>query len=184
MLRKKISAGAALLCILSLFAHVLWQAYAYYHFLYNPLLTKVLGYISLGLAVLHGALSMYGVLKDHDGNRLGMYPAANARTIAQRVSAVLMLLLLLVHINTFGLLKSHAGQPFAELFVVVVELLFFTSVLTHVATSFTRALITMGWLTSRETQRRIDYVVWAVCAVGGVVSAFIIIRTQWAMFMG
>jgi succinate dehydrogenase hydrophobic anchor subunit len=120
-----------------------------------------------------------------DGMRLELYPKQNARTILQRVSAALMLPLLILHINTFGLLQSsaEAGQWIWFALLMLSQPLFYGVVQTHIAVSVTRGLITLGWLSSTEKQKVIDRVFYILCALAFVVSTFVVVRTELAMFL-
>ena len=61
--------------------------------------------------------------------------------------------------------------------------LFYGVALTHVAVSVTRGLITLGLLSSIDTQKRIDRVVYILCALAFAVSTFVVLRTELAMFL-
>ena len=62
------------------------------------------------------------------------------------------------------------------------EPLFFGVVITHVSVSFSKALITVGWLRSVEKQRVIDRVVYILGAVIFAAAVFFILKGQIAMF--
>ena len=61
--------------------------------------------------------------------------------------------------------------------------LFYGVALTHVAVSVTRGLISLGWLTSSDRQKRIDTVIYILCALAFAVSIFVVVRTELAMFL-
>ena len=96
-----------------------------------------------------------------------------------------MLPLLILHINTFGLLQSsaEAGQWLWFALLMLSQPLFYGVVQTHIAVSVTRGLITLGWLSSTEKQKVIDRVVYVLCALVFAVSTFVVIRTELAMFL-
>ena len=60
---------------------------------------------------------------------------------------------------------------------------FYGTVLTHVAVSLTNGLITLGLLSSREKQKRIDRVIYILFAVVFVVSTCVVLKTEFAMFL-
>ena len=101
------------------------------------------------------------------------------------IFAALVLPLLILHINTFNLLQSsaQAGQWLWFGLLMLSQPLFYATVLTHIATSVTRAFITLGWLSSTEKRRAIDRVIYVLCALAFAVSTFVVMRTELAMFL-
>ena len=182
---KKINAALGLLSIAAMLVHIGYTVFAYLAFYYNPTLKLLTAVPFMVLACLHAICGMLTVFLQSDGTRLDMYPRQNVRTVLQRVSAALMLPLLILHINTFGLLQSsaEAGQWLWFALLMLSQPLFYATVLTHIAVSVTRGFITLGWLTSTEKQKVIDRVVYILCALAFVVSTFVVVRTELAMFL-
>ena len=182
---KKINAALGLLSIAAMLLHIGYTVFAYLAFYYNPTLKLLTAIPFMVLACLHAVCGMLTVFIQSDGTRLELYPKQNARTILQRVSAALMLPLLILHINTFGLLQSsaEAGQWIWFALLMLSQPLFYGVVQTHIAVSVTRGLITLGWLSSTEKQKVIDRVVYILCALAFVVSPFVVVRTELAMFL-
>ena len=182
---KKINAALGLLSIAAMLLHIGYTVFAYLAFYYNPTLKLLTAIPFMVLACLHAVCGMLTLFLQSDGTRLELYPKQNARTILQRVSAALMLPLLILHINTFGLLQSsaEAGQWIWFALLMLSQPLFYGTVLTHIAVSVTRGLITLGWLSSSEKQRKIDRVVYILCALAFAVSTFVVVRTELAMFL-
>ena len=182
---KKINAALGLLSIAAMLLHIGYTVFAYLAFYYNPTLKLLTAIPFMVLACLHAVCGMLTLFLQSDGTRLELYPKQNARTILQRASAALMLPLLLLHINTFGLLQSsaEAGQWIWFALLMLSQPLFYGVVQTHIAVSVTRGLITLGWLSSTEKQKVIDRVVYILCALAFVVSTFVVVRTELAMFL-
>ena len=182
---KKINAALGLLSIAAMLLHIGYTVFAYLAFYYNPTLKLLTAIPFMVLACLHAVCGMLTLFLQSDGTRLELYPKQNARTILQRVSAALMLPLLILHINTFGLLQSsaEARQWIWFALLMLSQPLFYGTVLTHIAVSVTRGLITLGWLSSTEKQKVIDRVVYILCALAFVVSTFVVVRTELAMFL-
>jgi len=182
---KKINATLGLLSIAAMLLHIGYTVFAYLAFYYNPTLKLLTAIPFMALACLHAVCGMLTLFLQSDGTRLELYPKQNARTILQRVSAALMLPLLILHINTFGLLQSsaEAGQWIWFALLMLSQPLFYGVVQTHIAVSVTRGLITLGWLSSTEKQKVIDRVVYILCALAFVVSTFVVVRTELAMFL-
>lgn len=182
---KKINAALGLLSIAAMLVHIGYTVFAYLTFYYNPALKLLTAIPFMVLVCLHAVCGMTSVFLQADGTRLELYPGQNMRTVLQRVSAALMFPLLILHINTFRLLQSsaEAGQWLWFTLLMISQPLFYGTVLTHIAVSLTRAFITLGWLTSRDRQKAIDRVVYALCAVAFAVSSFVVLRTELAMFL-
>jgi succinate dehydrogenase hydrophobic anchor subunit len=182
---KKINAALGLLSIAAMLLHIGYTVFAYLAFYYDPMLKLLTAIPFMVLACLHAICGMLTVFLQADGTRLDLYPRQNARTVLQRVSAALMLPLLILHINTFGLLQSsaEAGQWLWFALLMLSQPLFYATVLTHIAVSVTRGFITLGWLSSSEKQRKIDRVVYILCALAFAVSTFVVVRTELAMFL-
>ena len=185
MIWKKINAALGLLSIAAMLIHLVYTVFAYLTFYYNPFLKLLTAVPFMVLVCLHAICGMMTVFLQSDGTRLDLYPKQNLRTILQRVSAALILPLLILHINTFGLLQSaaNAGQWLWFALLMLSQPLFYGTVLTHIAVSVTRAFITLGWLTSRERQKKIDRVIYILCAIAFVIAVFVVMRTQLAMFL-
>ena len=182
---KKINAALGLLSIAAMLLHIGYTVFAYLTFYYNPGLKLLTAVPFMVLACLHAVCGMLIVFLQTDGTRLDLYPKQNVQTILQRVSAALILPLLILHINTFNLLRASAEAGHWHWFILLLisQPLFYGTVLTHIAVSVTRAFITLGLLTSREKQKRIDRVIFILGALVFAIAAFVILRTEIAMFL-
>ena len=182
---KKLNAALGLLSIVLLLAHVGYSVYAYLAMYYNPLLKQLTAYPFMVTASLHAVLGMIIVFTHADGSSLHLYPRQNLRTVLQRVSASLILPLLILHINTFGLLNqtSAAGQWFFFALLILGEILFFAVVITHVAVSLTPGLITLGRLSSPSARKRLDRALFLLGAAAFAFSVYAVLRGQLAMFV-
>ena len=182
---KKCNAALALLTMLALFVHIGYNAFAYLTFYYNPTLKTLTSVPTLVFVCLHAITGMCSVFLLGDGTRVDPYQRKNRRTVAQRVSAALIFPLLIVHLRTFDLLKGAAEGGTWVMFglVLCTQLAFYAVIAVHVVTSFSRALITLGLLSSRETQARIDQVVAALCIGLVLFAAFVVVKGQLSMFL-
>ena len=182
---KKLNAALGLLTIAAILLHIGYNVFAYLTFYYNPQIKLLMTIPILVLVCLHAVCGMLTVFLQTDGTRLDLYPKQNLRTILQRVCAALMLPLLILHINTFRLLQSAAGagQWFWFALLMISQPVFYGAVLTHVTVSVTNGLITLGLLSSRETQKRIDRVIYILCAAAFVVSTCVVLKAEFAMFL-
>ncbi|MBQ9179633.1 MAG: hypothetical protein IJ132_02390, partial [Firmicutes bacterium] len=122
---KKANAALGLLAIVILLVHAGYQVVAYLLFIYNPVVTQVLAWMTVGVVALHAIMGMGMVFFVHDGATVKSYPRANLRTILQRASAIGILVMLIFHIKAFAIMKSGTpGLITAEL----IQFLFFTCV--------------------------------------------------------
>lgn len=185
MKMKKMNAALGLLSILFMLLHIGYTVYAYLTFYYNPFLKMVFSVPFIAAVCLHAVLGMITVFTQADGTRMDLYAEQNRRTVLQRVSAALIFPLLILHINTFSLMKSCAekGQVVFILFLMVAELLFFAVVITHVSVSLTRGFVTLGLLTSRKTQTTLDRIIYVIGAVVYIVSVYAVLKVQIVMFL-
>lgn len=182
---KKLNAVLALLSTLALLMHVGYNWYAYLTMYYNPTLKMVFTTPFLLCVCLHAVLGMCSVFLLGDGTRLDLYQRPNRRTVMQRIAAALIFPLLIVHMKTFSLLESTAKSGAWLLFalVMLVQIAFYAVIAVHTVTSFSRALITLGLLTSRETQRRIDRIVAMLCAVVLLCATYAVVAGELSIFL-
>lgn len=182
---KKINAVFALLSALTLLLHIGYNVYAYMTFYYNPLLKTLSAVPFLFCVCIHAVCGMCVVFMQGDGTRVDAYGKQNRRTVMQRVSAALIFPLLILHMRTFSLLQSSSseGKWFLFALLIIVQILFFAVVCTHTATSFSKAFITLGILQDRQKQRRLDHIIYCVCAAAFVVAVFAVVKGELSMFV-
>lgn len=179
---KKINAILALISVFLLLAHVVYEIWSYMSFYYNPGMTVLIAYGFVTCVMLHIVISVFIVAYKHDGDALGKYPKKNIRTIIQRASAAGILVLLPFHIKTGDWVTSHFGGTVFFIVLIVLGVLFWAFTFLHVGSSLTRALITLGIIKERKTQKIIDWTVWVISAALFVASVIIVIKTQVILF--
>ena len=166
--------------------HIGYTVFAYLAFYYNPTLKLLTAIPFMVLVCLHAVCGMLTVFLQADGTRLDLYPKQNLRTILQRASAAMILPLLILHINTYGLLAStaEAEQWLWFALLMLSQPLFYGVALTHVAVSVTRGLITLGLLSSSDRQKRIDRVIYVLGALAFAVATFVVLQSPFpVMYM-
>lgn len=175
---KKANAYVALVTTVLAFIHIGHQLYSYVAFDHNDFLTKLTGFLFGSFVCVHAVLGMMAVFKAKDKTRLDMYPKQNAGTVVQRMTAFLMLPLLIFHVNTFAMVTKCAAQGLFGLFIVVVtvQILFFADVFAHIAVSLPRALITVGAVTSVNSLKCTRIASAVICTLFFIASAVIITR--------
>jgi len=182
---KKANAALGLLSALCLLAHIGYTVFCYLTFYYDPTLSTVFSLPAIVVVCAHAVLGMLTVFLSSDGTRLDLYPQQNRRTILKRVSAALIFPLLILHTGSFNLMQKSAesGNTALIVLLIIVEVLFFAVVITHIATSLTAGLITLGLLSSIETQTLIDRVVYVLGALLFAVASYAIVNGHIAMFL-
>ena len=164
---KRINAVLGLFSVLFLLAHIGYTVFSALTKGENPVLLEIT-IASLMLCMLaHAVCGMLSVFLLGDGTRLDLYPKQNRMTVVQRVTAALLFPLLLVHQEASMLLTACAAGgmwvPFALL--LLLQVAFYADVLAHAGVSLSRAFITLGWMTSREKQKKTDRVILIVFAL-------------------
>ena len=180
---KKANAVLGLLSAPLLLMHIGYTVYSFLTMYYNPALKKATAIPFAITVVLHAVCGMLSVFLMGDGTRLGLYPKQNRKTVVQRVTAAFIFPLLILHLRAFDVLRTCAGKglwgPFG--LVILLQVIFYAVVLAHTAVSLTRGCVTLGWLSSREKQTRIERVILVVFAAVFVVAAFAVVRGMIAM---
>jgi succinate dehydrogenase/fumarate reductase cytochrome b subunit len=137
------------------------------------------------MVCLHAICGMMTVFTQGDGTRMDLYPNQNMRTVLQRLSAALIFPLLILHLYTFTLMNNSAtsGKIIYVILLIIAEVLFFATVITHVSVSITKAFITLGISSSKELMDKIDKVIYIVNAVVFVIAVVVIVRGHIIMFL-
>ena len=182
---KKANAVLAILSEIALLIHIGYTVFAYLTFYYNPMLKTITALPFIILACLHAVCGMCAVFIMGDGTCLTAYPKQNRGILLQRVSAAFIFPLLLLHLRTYELLKTSAENANWMLFacMILVQTVFYGVTLLHIAASFSKAFITLGWLSDRTKQKRLDRIVWIVCSLIGIAASIVVIRTELIMFL-
>ena len=96
-----------------------------------------------------------GVLNFH------RYRKENWRLITQRISGIVILILLYPHMRVLHLIISGASfSGGAKFLVLVTEILF-----AGAAFLFSRSMLTLGLLKNDRMEKLVDYVTWIICGL-------------------
>ena len=176
---KKVNAVLGLLSILLLMVHIVCNVGAHIMNYHDPSFMAITSIPFMSVACIHAVLGMCTVFLMGDGTRLDLYSKINSRTVVQRVSAALIFPLLIIHLKGHDLLMASISARAAVLLVLdlMCQTLFFAAVLLHIVPSFSKALITLGLITTEKQQRTID----RICNVLGVI---IFVFAVFATIMG
>ena len=185
MVLKKINAALSLLAFAGMAAHIGYSSFVCLTFYYDPQLKLIMAIPFMTAVCLHAVLGMCSVFLLSDGTRAADYKRLNIGTVIQRVTAALILPLLILHINSFGLLQSTAEQGQYVLFALLIlaQVIFYAVVTAHAAVSFGRALITLGRLSSERGRKAINTAVYIFCALLFAAASFAVIKGELAMFL-
>ncbi len=137
----------------------------------NQIIARICGTI----AIFHVLISCFMIFISHEGKKMNQYPRENMSTLLQRLSGLLMIFFLFFHIGLLQALADHQGQDL--LFFILrtsAAILCYGTVFLHIALSFSRALITLGVLTSRDTKRRLDRILWVILGLGFITASILI----------
>ena len=101
-----------------------------------------------------------GVLNFH------RYRKENRRLITQRISGIVILILLYPHMRVLHLIISGATfSGGAKFLVLVTEILFAGAAFLHLSVSFSRSMLTLGLLKNDRMEKLVDYVTWIICGL-------------------
>lgn len=185
MILKKCNAYLSLLNTLTLLIHVVYNAFAYFTFYYNPTLKTLTALPFIVVVCLHAICGMCAVFLMDDGTRLDLYRRHNFRAIIQRVSAALIFPLLILHLNTYSLLKDSSAKGNLALFflIIFIQILFYAVVTSHIAFSFSNAFVTLGVLSDMKKKKAMDRIVLFICTALFITSSVLIVRGEFLMFL-
>lgn len=94
------------------------------------------------------------------------YRKSNWRLITQRISGIVILILLYPHMRVLHLIISGASfSGGAKFLVLVTEILFAGAAFLHLSVSFSRSMLTLGLLKNDRMEKLVDYVTWIICGL-------------------
>ena len=94
------------------------------------------------------------------------YRKENWRLITQRISGIVILILLYPHMRVLHLIISGASfSSGAKFLVLVTEILFAGAAFLHLSVSFSRSMLTLGLLKNDRMEKLVDYVTWIICGL-------------------
>ena len=180
MLLKKTNAYLSIIITVLLVIHAGYESASYCLMYYDPLLSKITGYLIAGTVTAHAVISAICLFVLHDSVSV-IYIRLNIRTVLQRVCAIIMIVLLPVHIYAFGILSENSGNCLYVL-TEAAQVLFYAAVFTHAAVSFEKSLITIGRLEKEVNRHRLNVTVAAVCLLSFISTSVITVTTHMRMF--
>ena len=182
MLLKKTNAYLSIIIMILLVVHTAYESISFCLMYYNPLLSKITGYLTAGTVSAHAVISVICLFVLND-NKSIKYIKLNLRTVIQRICAIIMVVLLPVHIFAFDLLGISIGG-YGYIMTEAAQVLFYAAVFTHIAVSFEKSMITLGKLEKEATRKRLNMSVAVLCLFLFIVTGMITITTHFKMFFG
>lgn len=162
---KKINAIVGFVAIICLIGHFGTMSYSLFTGWYDYVICKNLAHITAITVCIHIVLVALIFFFFHEGSNLLVSARENVRVILQRASGIVMVLLLHRHVVNYGFIASGESlTPMAKVILIVSEIIFFATVFTHVATSFSNLWITLGVLKTQQGLSRVNTIVYVVCA--------------------
>ena len=137
----------------------------------------IMPWVLLVAMAIHAFISIDMAISSHAGagkRKVKSYPKPNASTIIQRVSGVLMVLLLALHITG----ASNYYRP--KMLHAALHPLFFMVALVHAAVSTSKALITLG-IGNARVVKIVDIIVKVLCGLTFIAS---VVGFYLCLFMG
>lgn len=165
MILKKINAVLGLSIIAALICHGGTMTYSLITYWYNYTICKFFAHAAVVLMILHALMSICIFFFLHDGSSIS-YSRLNTSTLIQRITAVLMIIF--IHFHTTAYAHMATGESLSAgktVFVLITEYIYIISVFLHTSVSFSKALITLGLISSAKTARRVDKAAYIICGV-------------------
>lgn len=176
MILKKTNAVLGLMIIAAVICHAGTMTFSLITFWYDFAICKFFAHAAVTFMILHALMSICLFFFQHDGSDM-RYSRQNMRTLLQRITAVVMIVL--IHFHTSAYAHMATGETLSTgtaVFRCITECIYILSVFLHTAMSFSRALVTLGWISSMRTAARIDRFACIVCGLAAICSLFAVIR--------
>lgn len=163
---KKLNALVSLICCLCLFGHCGTMTYSMMTGWYSFAICKNLAHATAITVGVHVALVLVIFFFLQDQSNMSRYKKENGRVMAQRASGLIMIIVLHAHVKNYGFIMS--GEPFLagdKAKVIILEFIFFLSVFMHLSSSFSKAFVSLGLISSKKTLTIVDRVMQVLCIV-------------------
>lgn len=112
----------------------------------------------------HVLISIIIVFFFHSGSGIFGNASINKRVIIQRSTAILMVLALHRHIINYDFFETGISiSVWNKILIIVVELVFYASLVAHITASAGPSLMEYGFIDSKDKIKKVDRIVFAVC---------------------
>lgn len=187
MIMKKINAVCSWMLTLVLLGHLGTMGFSMYTGWYNYDICKSLAHLTAAFFAVHVMLSLLIVCFFHDGAAFSYYAKSNKSLILQRITGLLMIALVHLHVKAFRFIVQGTRLSASEkVFIVVTEAIFFISILIHVSASFVKSLLVFGLIRTEKTEKTAARIVNIICTLMFLfaISALIYFLVGWNGFGG
>ena len=160
MLLRKINAGASLLTTILLLIHAIIVALWTLSRGSVAIRTGFMPWVLVGTTVIHALISIDLAMTAHEGTekrKWKSYPKWNVSTMVQRISGVLLMVFIGLHVAG----ATGAMQP-PQLVHAIVPPVFFALSLAHASVSTSKAFITLG-IGGAKFIKAVDVAVKVIC---------------------
>ena len=181
---KKGNAVLALLTIAAMLVHTELMSYSLMTGWYDYISCMIVGEVALLLLTLHASMSLIIVFFRHDGSDLTGSWRFNIKTIIQRGTGLLLILMVHLHMGAYEFIAAREVlDASGAISRIVMEVVFAACLLAHIATSFSKALITLGLVASEKTVRRIDTITTVAVIVLGATFVYSVVHffAEWIL---
>ena len=174
---RKINALISILIVLIFLDHSIFYSVVMLSRYRIPANVTVLPWVMTILVAVHAILSIAMAVLGHKGaekRKCNTYTQLNARTMIQRYSGLLMILLLVVHIAG----SNTHFQP--QLLHAVLHPIFFAIALIHFSVSASKAFVTLG-IGNAKLVKAVDVLMVILC---GTIFVACVVGFYLCLFMG
>ncbi len=174
---KKANAIVGLLATVVFLTHAMTMSYSFMTGWYNFAICKGLAYATMIIVSVHILLSVINIFFLHDQTYISKYKKRNVKTIIQRATAIIIVILLHAHVKTYTFIPAKEMLSIAmKARIIIVELIYFASIYTHVSISFSKSLISLGLIRSDKAEKNINNTAVVVCIILFVVSMVSLVK--------
>lgn len=174
---KKVNSLFALISVMSICGHAGTMVYSLITGWYSYSLCKAFAHITACSVSVHVALCLIIYFFIHEGSKISYAGKENIETIIQRVTGLLIILLVHRHIVNYGFIMSGEVFPTADrVKLLICELIYFGAIFAHLAVSVQRIGISFGIIRSRKAYSVIEKIIKPLCAALFILTAFALVR--------
>lgn len=123
---------------------------------------------TMTVAIMHAILSIAMIFTVQE-NKMITYTAANKRTIIQRATADISLIMLILHVVFVSGADGQIGTV-RLIFSILIDVIFYVAMFTHLSVSFSKSLITLGVISTDAAEAKANKIASVVCKLLGVIS--------------
>lgn len=168
---KKVNTLVGFAVIVALCCHGGSMCYSMVTGWYDFFIAKTFANLTIISVAVHSLLSIIIFFFFHDGSVL-KYGKDNISTVLQRISAVAIIILLHIHINTYSFMATGESLSMCQTIIsCITEILYFSAIMTHIAISIGKGFVTLGTVKSSAVLNRINLISYIICGIAMAASS-------------